>query len=580
MTASAATARAASIAVAAAAFRDPAARRRRRRAATRAPAASNDDDVASTSAASDEELIRRLHVAFLAVRRGSRFAAQEFALVATDAYEHGLSVASLRMDVALLGLSTSNAMGMSEQDAFLSHYGMCAMTLFELSWPSPRGGVDWCPVENLEEDREANGLLKYIRATFAQSDAGFNLKRMEMERLLAIQAREAGDDDAVDDVPAAEKGIGGRGRERGAAGAATREPPSVLLMRTNVRLTLLLREMVLLSRGLNPVSRVISAADYEADAEAAERKNVKNAYAKDAWAAEDGDDDAKKRIEDAGYDGDDGDEDDDDAQSPQVALEWCVAPRTPARTLAAGLLTSYVSVLTTHPVGLRAFAARAIEAYKSGIPAREITAALRPAEFDVEVSRRGMFGDSADATKFFAFYVTTAYAVAQERGLLPGFDASEIDSDATRAAITAASDPDAFAWAPAPGEEASDAAAAAGKKTVAGMRPSVAAWIDMDQKELDAKVRTQLSVDEDEDVDVGATVDDADAVMGKDGVFGGGEGGDGGGGGGGGGGARPPGFENFTRDDFLSGNSITIAALTIQRMIVSFTLQEIERAEA
>ena len=146
MTASAATARAASIAVAAAAFRDPAARRRRRRAATRAPAASNDDDVASTSAASDEELIRRLHVAFLAVRRGSRFAAQEFALVATDAYEHGLSVASLRMDVALLGLSTSNAMGMSEQDAFLSHYGMCAMTLFELSWPSPRGGVDWCPV--------------------------------------------------------------------------------------------------------------------------------------------------------------------------------------------------------------------------------------------------------------------------------------------------------------------------------------------------------------------------------------------------------------------------------------------------
>jgi hypothetical protein len=30
----------------------------------------------------------------------------------------------------------------------------------------------------------------------------------------------------------------------------------------------------------------------------------------------------------------------------------------------------------------------------------------------------------------------------------------------------------------------------------------------------------------------------------------------------------------------LSGNSITIAALTIQRMIVSFTLQEIERAEA
>ena len=40
---------------------------------------------------------------------------QEFALIVTEAYEAGLSVASLRMDLSLLGLSTTNRLGLSEQ---------------------------------------------------------------------------------------------------------------------------------------------------------------------------------------------------------------------------------------------------------------------------------------------------------------------------------------------------------------------------------------------------------------------------------------------------------------------------------
>ena len=51
-----------------------------------------------------------------------------------------------------------------------------------------------------------------------------------------------------------------------------------------------------------------------------------------------------------------------------------------------------------------------------------------------------------------------------------------------------------------------------------------------------------------------------------------------GGGGGGTGAELPPGASDmpFVRDDFLASTSITIAALTIQRAIVSFVLQEID----
>ena len=143
----------------------------------------------------------RLHVTFLALRRGSRFAAQEFAIVATEAYERGVTIPSLRMDISLLGLSTASDMGLSEQDAFLSHLGMCMMTLWELDWPSrgapAGGGARWSPVGgDPEDDREARGLLAYIRATHQRSDAGFTLKRMEMERIMTLQARGSGAPDA------------------------------------------------------------------------------------------------------------------------------------------------------------------------------------------------------------------------------------------------------------------------------------------------------------------------------------------------------------------------------------------------
>jgi hypothetical protein len=36
-----------------------------------------------------------------------------------------------------------------------------------------------------------------------------------------------------------------------------------------------------------------------------------------------------------------------------------------------------------------------------------------------------MFGSSADATKFFALFVTTAYVAAEEEGLLPEAEVSQ-----------------------------------------------------------------------------------------------------------------------------------------------------------
>jgi hypothetical protein len=117
------------------------------------------------------------------------------------------------------------------------------------------------------------------------------------------------------------------------------------------------------------------------------------------------------------------------------------------------------------------------------------------------------------------------------------------------------------------------------RRSVAGMRGSVCAWMDMNRAALEAQVYKQLSVDEDDDVS--ASMDEMDEVMddaltqqGQDasdrvaGVPMGGVGNRVG---------APPGGSDlpFVRDDFLADTSITIAALTIQRMVVSFVLQEI-----
>lgn len=557
------------------------------------------DGAGDDAAPAEDDLLARLHVTFLALRRGSRFAAQEFAIVATEAYERGVTIPSLRMDISLLGLSTASDMGLSEQDAFLSHLGMCMMTLWELDWPSrgapAGGGARWSPVGgDPEDDREARGLLAYIRATHQRSDAGFTLKRMEMERIMTLQARGSGAPDAwahpegwgdtqrlnrdePDDrekndaanVPASERGIASRGGPENAGGArALGETDATRLMRVNCRLTLLLREFVFQSRGLRPVAEVISARDEELDGE-----------------------------EDAFFD-----ENETAAAQPQVALEWCATPRDAERTLAARTLVAYVSCLTSHPAGLRAFAAASLDARAAGVPAAALAEALDPAEFDVEGSRRGMFGSSADAGKFYALFLTSAYVAADEDDAdtpreRAGQEVVEVVDpvDPSMALL----DPDMFAWAPAPGEDTGPvgwAAVAAGamseeeadeaeerrRRSVSGMRASVRAWMAMDRAELKSQVSERLSVDEDdpdmsqdERDDVAAEYASASASIVESpsaGAPSGGAkpfGGDG-----------PPGDIPWRRDDLLTTNSATIAALTIQRAVVSFTLQEKARRRA
>ena len=388
-----------------------------------------DDDASLADGSASADLLRRLHVNFLALRRGSRFAAQEFSIVATEAYERGVTMPSLRMDISLLGLSTASDLGLSEQDAFLSHLGMCMMTLWEMGWPSRGGEVmkftdrrdtkgdkttsaqtetndthtkAWSPVGigNPENDKEARGLLAYIRATHQRSDAGYTLKRMEMERLMTLTQRAKGGDGAWDhpegwqvtqrlDRDSLDPEAGGGGNEEdnipvsqkgiASAGGATHGPlalgetDAVKLMRVNCRLTLLLREFVFASRGLRTVAEVISTRDEELDAmDLREKKQVRGAGTDDT-------DDTDEETDDT----DDSEETDVSIIPPQVALEWSSAPRDLTRVLAARLLVAYVSCLTSHPAGLRSFVSAALDARAAGIPASALAKKLNPAEFDV-----------------------------------------------------------------------------------------------------------------------------------------------------------------------------------------------------
>jgi hypothetical protein len=511
-----------------------------------------DDDASLADGSASADLLRRLHVNFLALRRGSRFAAQEFSIVATEAYERGVTMPSLRMDISLLGLSTASDLGLSEQDAFLSHLGMCMMTLWEMGWPSRGGEVmkstdrrdtegdkttsaqtettdthtkAWSPVGigNPENDKEARGLLAYIRATHQRSDAGYTLKRMEMERLMTLTQRAKGGDGAWDhpegwqvtqrlDRDSLDPEAGGGGNEEdnipvsqkgiASAGGATHGPlalgetDAVKLMRVNCRLTLLLREFVFASRGLRTVAEVISTRDEELDAmDLRENKQVRGAGTDDT-------DDTDEETDDT----DDSEETDVSIIPPQVALEWSSAPRDLTRVLAARLLVAYVSCLTSHPAGLRSFVSAALDARAAGIPASALAKKLNPAEFDVEGSRRGMFGASADAGKFFALFLTSAYVAADEdelelqdtvafRDKKKAATAKKQETEKARFSQKE-SDPDVFAWAPAPGEESFDvgwAAVVAGtmtedeadkeeelrRRSVSGMRASVRAWMHM-----------------------------------------------------------------------------------------------------
>ena len=595
--------------------------------------ATGDDDASVADGSAD--LLSRLHVNFLALRRGSRFAAQEFAIVATEAYERGVTMPSLRMDISLLGLSTASDLGLSEQDAFLSHLGMCMMTLWELDWPSTGGAIvkarkdgnsdekdsinssadkktkTWSPIgnSNPEDDKEARGLLAYIRATHQRSDAGYTLKRMEMERLMTLQARSKGDPDAWDhpegwrdtqrldredldpeninsndNVPASRQGIASRGGPESGP-RALGETDAVKLMRVNCRLTLLLREFVFSQRGLRPVAEVISTRDEELDAIDFETKGLTGKIN----TREDADDDDDEGIV--------------ISIAPQVALEWSSVPRDLPRTLAARLLVSYVSCLTSHPVGLRQFVSATLDARAAGISAADLANSLDPAEFDVEGSRRGMFGSSADAGKFFALFLTSAYVAADEDDTdAAGTDAGVNDSTKSKGddASVASLDPDMFAWCPAPGEDAGEvgwAAVSSGamteeeadeaeerrRRSVAGMRASVRAWMSLDRAQLKSSVAERLSMDED---DPNMSQDDEDDITAEfasaSKAFRSGEMGisDGQ--------SKsaeiptprtspPPGDIPWRRDDLLTANSATIAALTIQRAVVSFTLAESAR---
>jgi hypothetical protein len=103
------------------------------------------------------------------------------------------------------------------------------------------------------------------------------------------------------------------------------------------------------------------------------------------------------------------------------------------------------------------------------------------------------------------------------------------------------------------------------RRTVAGMRDSVEAWMEMDRQDLKAAVASQLSVDEDEDVLASADFD-ADEVLQSARVKPAGS-------------AKnlPPGDLEWQADPGLANNSITVACLTLQRMVVSFTLRELAR---
>ena len=205
-----------------------------------------------------------------------------------------------------------------------------------------------------------------------------------------------------------------------------------------------------------------------------------------------------------------------------------------------------------------------------------------------------MFGSSADATKFFALFASTAYVVFQESGAWPDelmrgrgpVVSSPTSSLNLNSNAAAKLDPDVWAWAPAPGdpeglepvgwaavdagllgEEAADEREEARRLLVAGMRASVVAWMELDRGELaresrraaqrgrgGPRVRRGASFDEFDDVMRGA--EGAPKPPGE--------------------GPKPPGDLAWERDEFLANSSVTIAALTMQRAVVRFALTEIE----
>lgn len=478
----------------------------------------DDDDGDDESTTAVRTAIRALLPSFLAMRRGSRFAHQEFVRRCAECArsETGkATVSDARIEAALMGLSSVIRMGTSEQDAFASAFAMVTLTLFwmdaEKVKPSDESAwtvADSSASDPLTDDPEAKGMLKYIAATHRSADEGFTLKRMELERRFSMS-----DDD------------GANGKRRPTPGEA--------IMRMNCKLTLLTREMVERERGIAQVKGELAALS--------EREVI---------STDDGD----------GGDQEGGDAtDDDDASSvsyeeeptAQVALSWCVKERTPARDVASDMLVAFFSVLTGHPVGYRAFVDAARRGYELGISASEITAALEPPEFDVEGTRRGMFGRSADAPKLFSGFVTTAYVALEAEGVpLPSAANGDEELFAYACAPRAPDEREEDEDEDAPPRELTDDAK---RRATRGLRLAVDSWLEMDRETLTDEVSASLSEDEgDEDVAkpfAGASSSSSDNSL-------------------------PPfptdGSFAVVRDEAFGASSITLATLRHQRNIVSF----------
>lgn len=340
----------------------------RSRATSRATRAARDDPSSSRETAEDDvvdggdpgrDAVRALLPSFLAMRRGSRFAHQEFVRRCASARRaHGVSVADARIESALMGLSSSMRMGTSEQDAFASAVAMVTLTLRrfdgeatgeETDGEDAAEAMDRTSDAKEKEDPEEKGMMKYIEMTNKNADEGHTLRRMELERRFL--------------------------------GGTTRRPtPGEAIMRMNCKLTLLTREMIEDERGITHARRELEGMeDVAASADETEIIEIETLQ--------------------------------------QLALAWCTRERTPARAHASDMLVAFVSVLTGHPVGYTEFVRAARSAYEAGISGDELTAALDAPEFDVEGVQRGMFGRTSDAPRIFAGFITTAYVAFEALGL-------------------------------------------------------------------------------------------------------------------------------------------------------------------
>ena len=439
----------------------------------------DDDEISKNLTVTLDKLL----VPFLALRRGSRFAHQEFVMAATEAYDEAISLGKLKTETYVLGLnsnissessksSNNGSLGTSEQEAFLSHLSMVYCTLHYMGRASKK--TDAFLVDP-EKDKELKGIIGYIKMTHTNRDEnGITLKRMEFEQRRVLNASEPNEDPRK-----YSKWDNSSGRNPNAKVNDVRQiTPGILLMRTNARLSLLAKEMVEGPEGRKKDLPEVSEDEGEA---------VPTATTTTSRAIE-----------------------------PQLALEWSFRPRNDPelllkRTLAARALTAFFSVLTAHPKGLKAFSLACVEAYEANISAEELVQSVSAAEFDCEATARGMFGKGADAPKLFAGFVSAAYLTAEYR------------LEQENKQQTTEKKKKTFAFANPPRWEEIDLSSSNGQddiesrkkgnaydynfefdegrqiKYLEGFKTSIARWVSIGEKELFADVSTGLSVDEDND---------------------------------------------------------------------------------